>query len=183
MRKGLQAILESNSRIAVISEVTTYEDLKNQCSAPSFDLVIAHQQLIKDITILPKGHFVLLLTHPDKAILLAARDHNACGYISANVSPEVLLSILNLSPEEVLIDPALGVWVLNCISSDTSSVVKPESLTPREKEVLELRNHDLSNSVIADHLSISVNTVKTHVAHISSKRGTKLRTKKSVQKQ
>jgi len=44
-----------------------------------------------------------------------------------------------------------------------------ESLTPREKEVGRLIERGLTNQKIAEHLSISVQTVQTHVAHILKK--------------
>lgn len=118
VREGLRAILKDDAKVAAISKVATCEDLKNQCTSPVLDLVIVHQELIEDIKILPKGHFVLLLTHLDKDMLLAAHKHDAHGYISTNVTPNVLLSILNLSQEEALIDPALTKWILSCISSE-----------------------------------------------------------------
>src|SRR5215216_1807387 len=47
----------------------------------------------------------------------------------------------------------------------------PESLTPREIEVLELIAEGLPNKAIADRLGISDQTVKFHVASISGKLG------------
>lgn len=44
-------------------------------------------------------------------------------------------------------------------------------LTAREDEVLSLMNRDLSNKQIAEQLGISVNTVKTHLAHAFAKQG------------
>ncbi|MFC0473675.1 response regulator [Halalkalibacter kiskunsagensis] len=44
-----------------------------------------------------------------------------------------------------------------------------ESLTPREKEVLELVGEGRSNQEIADTLFIGIKTVKTHVSHILQK--------------
>jgi DNA-binding NarL/FixJ family response regulator len=51
-----------------------------------------------------------------------------------------------------------------------------EALTPREREVLELLAHGLSNRQIADALAISEHTAKFHVASISAKLGASSRT-------
>lgn len=46
---------------------------------------------------------------------------------------------------------------------------KWQSLTPREKDVARLIQRGFTNAQIAKRLSLSVETVKTHVAHILSK--------------
>ena len=52
----------------------------------------------------------------------------------------------------------------------------PESLTPREREVLDLLAHGLTNRQIADRLGISEHTAKFHVAAVSAKLGAASRT-------
>jgi len=52
-------------------------------------------------------------------------------------------------------------------AADTADV----DLTPRQLEVLRLVTQGLRNSEIADHLTISEQTVKTHVAHLLEKLG------------
>jgi DNA-binding NarL/FixJ family response regulator len=51
-----------------------------------------------------------------------------------------------------------------------------EPLTPREREVLELLAHGLSNRQIAERLGISEHTAKFHVAAVSAKLGASSRT-------
>ena len=51
-----------------------------------------------------------------------------------------------------------------------------EALTPREREVLELLAHGLSNRRIADALAISEHTAKFHVAAVCAKLGAASRT-------
>ena len=45
------------------------------------------------------------------------------------------------------------------------------SLTPREREVLQLMAEGLSNQGIADRLQLTMNTIGTHVQHVFSKLG------------
>jgi DNA-binding NarL/FixJ family response regulator len=54
--------------------------------------------------------------------------------------------------------------------------VSDESLTTREREVLELVSQGLSNKLIARRLQISEHTVKFHISSISSKLGASSRT-------
>ena len=51
-----------------------------------------------------------------------------------------------------------------------------EPLTPREREVLDLLAHGLSNRQIAERLGISEHTAKFHVAAVSGKLGAASRT-------
>ncbi len=51
-----------------------------------------------------------------------------------------------------------------------------ESLTPREREVLELVSQGLSNKLIARRLQISEHTVKFHISSITGKLGASSRT-------
>ncbi len=44
-----------------------------------------------------------------------------------------------------------------------------ERLTGREREVLELLGHGLSNAEMAEHMGIGVKTVKTHVSNVLAK--------------
>jgi DNA-binding NarL/FixJ family response regulator len=53
---------------------------------------------------------------------------------------------------------------------------RTEPLTPREREVLELLGHGLSNRQIAERLDISEHTAKFHVASVSGKLGASSRT-------
>jgi DNA-binding NarL/FixJ family response regulator len=52
----------------------------------------------------------------------------------------------------------------------------PESLTPRERDVLELLAEGLPNKAIATRLGVSDQTVKFHVAALSGKLGAANRT-------
>jgi DNA-binding NarL/FixJ family response regulator len=52
----------------------------------------------------------------------------------------------------------------------------PDTLTPREIEVLELVAQGLPNKAIADRMAISDQTVKFHIASIAGKLGAANRT-------
>src|SRR5688572_19755934 len=61
-------------------------------------------------------------------------------------------------------------------NADDDDGPPPESLTPREVEVLELVAEGLPNKAIAGRLGISDQTVKFHVASIAGKLGAANRT-------
>jgi DNA-binding CsgD family transcriptional regulator len=59
---------------------------------------------------------------------------------------------------------------------DVTDDSSPETLTPREFEVLELVAEGLPNKAIAERIGISDQTVKFHIASISGKLGAANRT-------
>lgn len=76
-------------------------------------------------------------------------------------------------PNPVLQALYLSVLRLVVTGGRPASAAAPPAagLTVREDEVLSLMNRDMSNKQIAEHLGISVNTVKTHLAHAAAKQG------------
>ena len=58
-------------------------------------------------------------------------------------------------------------------ASNLGSLIEP--LTPREREVLQLLLEGASNREIAQHLVLSVNTVKKHVLNLCGKLGVQSR--------
>ena len=57
----------------------------------------------------------------------------------------------------------------SALSTQQSAIVEP--LSERELEVLKLLGTELSGPEIADRLSVSLNTVRTHTKNIYSKLG------------
>lgn len=59
--------------------------------------------------------------------------------------------------------------VINAVSPHYEQIIEADPLTARELEVLELIVAGYDNATIAEHLTISVGTVKTHVRNILNK--------------
>ena len=62
------------------------------------------------------------------------------------------------------------------VARPTAASPLPESLTPREREVLELLAAGAQNGEIAARLYVTLDTVKKHVGHIFGKLGVGNRT-------
>lgn len=170
LRRGLRTIFAEDLGMACVQEVTNSEELKEQLGTyPAF--VVIHQSLVMEMQVLPRHHFIILTSEPDKYMLLEAYARGACGYLLESVSTELLRITLHLSKGECLVDPALASWMLNSFSIDAQSLITNTLLTPREQQICDLRSSGLSNREIAERLCITVNTVKSHISHIARKCG------------
>lgn len=104
-------------------------------------------------------------------MLLAGAD----GYVLKNAGADVLLSALDFAASgEVYINKEISDILLKGFRFNQSPEAKrikaiKEDLTQREKEILLLVVKGYSNQQIADELSISIPTVKTHRSNILSK--------------
>jgi DNA-binding NarL/FixJ family response regulator len=65
--------------------------------------------------------------------------------------------------------PEIARKVIGQFSSQATTAAQVESLSDREKEVLELVMHGLGNKAIADRLGVTVAAVKWHLQHIYEK--------------
>lgn len=97
------------------------------------------------------------------------------GYVLKNAGADELVKALEFAEGgEVYINKEIADILLKGIRFNQSPAVKRikairEDLTQREKEILELVVRGFSNQQIADHLFISIPTVKTHRSNILAK--------------
>ena len=64
-RELLRTIYSASPLVSHIDEAATREELCDTLEHTSPDFVVVHQSLITDISLLPRGHFVILATNLD----------------------------------------------------------------------------------------------------------------------
>ncbi|WP_433512657.1 response regulator [Nonomuraea sp. CA-143628] len=122
-----------------------------------------------------EGTRVLILTTYDlDHYVYAALAAGASGFLLKDVSPEHLVAAVRLVRSgDALLAPTITRRLVERFARRDEA--KPAlhrdlaELTPRELEVLRLLATGLSNAELADRLTLSVATVKTHVASVLSK--------------
>jgi DNA-binding NarL/FixJ family response regulator len=124
----------------------------------------------------------------DTAILLLTEDadyealsERVNGLLSKDEPPVALgIAIRQVARGEQYLSPAIAVAILqkrktkSALTESQKSVI--QSLTDREREILDLLAQGLSNKLIAARLYLSVRTVEGHLANIYSRLGVHSRT-------
>jgi DNA-binding NarL/FixJ family response regulator len=169
LRAGLQAVLIGDKDVIQLHEAATNEELSTQLCSKSFDMVVVNQSLITDISMLPRGRFVILTAVLDRAVFQRARKHGARGYLLESISADLLRIALCLKEECFLIDPAIAASILESFSPGLPFPIQDHLLSPREKEIVGLLRGGMDRKRIAQTLYISETTLKTHIKNIKRK--------------
>jgi two-component system, NarL family, nitrate/nitrite response regulator NarL len=116
----------------------------------------------------------LILTMSDsEADLAAALRAGVRGYLLKDMEPEEVIGAIERAARgEITFAPAMTVKLAQLLQAGASGNQRKsllDSLTEREREILEHLARGESNKTIARALDISHDTVKLHVRHILSK--------------
>ncbi|MFF5250232.1 response regulator [Streptosporangium sp. NPDC000095] len=117
---------------------------------------------------------VILTTYDLDHYVYAALTAGASGFLLKDVSPEHLVAAVRLVRSgDALLAPTITRRLIERFAPRDEAKADLHrdlsELTPRELEVLRLLATGLSNAELADRLTLSATTVKTHVARILSK--------------
>jgi DNA-binding NarL/FixJ family response regulator len=169
LRIGLLAIFEKDERVSYTYEVTNEEDLYTHLSRHQLDLLVIDQSLVTEVTLFPRHKFVILAEKPSIEHLKATFRHDGRGYLSTNVSAELLCTMLSPAENSFLIEPTLVPWILEQIFGPEEMFLQEDLLTPREKEIVLLLREGNNYPTIAKKLGIAETTLRTHMKNISKK--------------
>ncbi|HEU4897626.1 MAG TPA: response regulator transcription factor [Actinomycetota bacterium] len=142
---------------------------------PHLDGLEATRQLGSDQT-LGATRLLILTTFDLDAYVYEALRAGASGFLLKDAPPEQLVEAIRIVARgDALLAPSITRRLIERFLRQpvlATAGSKPlHQLTTREREVLELIAHGLSNSEIAARLYLTEATVKTHVAHIYRKLG------------
>jgi len=131
---------------------------------------------------LPATRVLLLTTYETPDYLLEGLRAGADGYLLKGATKEELLGAVRaVLHGRRVVQPDLAASVLGRVACEAEQ--PPESaigLTERQREVLRLMAAGRSNPEIARELTVSLNTVKTHVVHVLAPLGVEDRTQAAV---
>jgi DNA-binding NarL/FixJ family response regulator len=181
VRRGIRAYLEALDEIEVVAEAADGEE-----ALGTLDSMAAHREL-PDVVLLdlvmprmdgvtataritggyPAMRVVVLTSFGEMERVHAALASGAAGYLLKTAGPaEVAAAIEAAARDETFLDPAVARRL-------TREMVSPPTglgaLTERERDVLILVAGGRSNREIAEELTISERTARTHVSNVLRK--------------
>jgi two-component system, NarL family, response regulator LiaR len=181
VREGLIALLEDEDDIEIVGEAVDGEQVVAMYETLQPDLVLMDLQMplvdgaeatrrIRQHA--PHAHILVLTTYATDEFIFKALRAGAQGYLLKDTSADDLLDAIRaVAANQTLLAPAVAARVVAGVSSGG-----PDTLTPRELDVLQLMGQGRSNNEIALALSIAPRTTKVHVQNILSKLGATNRT-------
>jgi two-component system, NarL family, response regulator NreC len=183
VRRGMQALLERERDFSIVGvtadgleTVRLAEQLKPDVLV--LDLMMPVLSGLETLRILressPRTRIVILSMHSSSAFIAQALRNGAIGYVLKDSTEENLVRAVReaAAGRRFLSPPVTEIAVNAYIAQSKAGAFDPhETLTPRQREVLQLAAEGKTNAQIAARLNISVRTVENHRATLMQRLG------------
>ncbi len=120
----------------------------------------------------PQTHVIVFTMHKNPAYVYEAMHAGARGYVLKSASKEELIGAVRaVAGGGGFLQPEVAGPILRRLASDAKVDAQRANLTLREIQILEYVSEGQSNREIGKRLSISEETVKSHLKHLYEKLG------------
>ena len=190
VRTGLRMILDAQPDIDVVGEAANGRDAVDlarrlrpevclfDIRMPEMDGIEATRRLAGPDVDDPLAVIVITTFDLDDYVHRALKA-GARGFLLKDAGPELLAQAVHAAARgDALIAPSITARLLSTFADFPSSTVPTQPIDPltdREEQVLVTVARGRTNAEIADDLSISLSTVKTHLASLMTKLGARNR--------
>jgi DNA-binding NarL/FixJ family response regulator len=178
-RRGMRALIESRASWRVVAEAADGNTALREIEAHTPDVAIIDLALpgLHGLEVLreatrrsPRTTNIVLSMYGDEALVTKAFHNGAHAYVLKGARADDLL--------DAIAETSAGRRYLSATLRHVNLDARPEapadrfeSLTPREREVLQLTAEGLTSTGIADRLFISPRTVEKHRENLMAKLG------------
>ncbi len=183
VRRGMQALLESEQDFSIVGvasdgleAVELTERLKPDVLV--LDLMMPGLSGLEALRILrersPRTRIVILSMYSSTAFVAQALQNGAVGYVLKECTEENLVRAVREAAvgRRFLSPPVTEIAIDDYIEQSKTGPFDPhETLTPRQREVLQLAAEGKTNAEIAARLNISQRTVENHRATLMQRLG------------
>ena len=191
VRKGLRALLSAEKYgIEVIGEAGNGEEaiLKAEQLEPDvilMDLVMPGKTGLEAIVeikqILPRARILVLTSFADDSNVTKAIRAGAYGFLLKDTSPDELVqTIRSVYADKLTLPQELTHILLGGKAAEEEPDSMQQDLTPRELDVLQCIAQGMSNKQVAQKLSVSTTTVRSHVSSMIRKLNMENRTQLAI---
>jgi DNA-binding NarL/FixJ family response regulator len=179
LRQGFETLLNQIGEFQCVCTCETVAEAIRKIPKAHPDVVLMDIQLpdksgiectakIKEL--LPSVQIIVVTVYEDSDRIFQALQAGACGYLLKRSAPERIVAAIREAQEGgVPMTPEIARKVIGQFRSKATVSTQVETLTAREKEVLELVMQGLENQEIADRMSVSIATIRFHLQHIYEK--------------
>ena len=179
VREGIKSVLQQIEDIEVVGEAENGVVAVERARAlepdvvlmdlvmPEMDGVEAARRIKAEVQ---HARVLALTSFSSDDLVFPALKAGAVGYLLKDAdSKDLILSIRQAHRGKSSLHPTIARKVLDGFCETQHPRARPESLTEREREVLQHLTGGLTNQQIANELSVTDATVRTHVSNILAK--------------
>ncbi|UHA73802.1 response regulator [Paenibacillus sp. 481] len=189
--RGLQFFLNMQSTIQVVGEATNGSEAIGKIEELRPDVVLMDLQMpgMNGIEAtrhirqqFPNTKVIMLTSFSEQDQVVPAIKAGANGYLLKDVQPDKLVeAIMGVMRGQAALHPSVtGQLMSHLVEKPADQEIRLDLLTARETEVLRFIALGRSNKEIAQEMTISEKTVKTHVSNLLSKLGMSARTQAAI---
>jgi two-component system, NarL family, nitrate/nitrite response regulator NarL len=179
-REGIRSVLEEDESFIIVGEAADGQEAFELCSELQPDLLLLdiHMPRLNGLEAVrkirgayPQIHVVMLTVSDDVKDLFTAIQFGAQGYLLKNMEPDDWIEYLHaLLGDDTEVSREIASRLLYRFrTGNMSDEPDPNSLTPREREILSWVATGETNKQIAHRLVIAENTVKNHIKNLLEK--------------
>jgi DNA-binding NarL/FixJ family response regulator len=190
IRESLSRIIDQNPGFRCVCAVSSAEEALEKIPASHPDVVLMDIHLpgmsgIECTALLKKSRadiqVIMLTVYEDSDRIFKALKAGASGYLLKRTDPaQLLTAIKEIKEGGAPMTSEIARKVVEAFQTQDESTPQAESLSKREREILEMLCAGFANKEIADKLSLSIETVRGHLKHIYDKLHVQSRTQAVV---
>jgi DNA-binding NarL/FixJ family response regulator len=178
-REGLETIVNLSSDFRCVCTCSTAEEALRVLPEHEPELVLMDVQLpnmsgVECVSrlreLMPSLKAIMVTVYEDPDRIFRALRAGASGYLLKRATPEEMLTAMReVQQGGGAMSSEIARKVISYFREQAKAATEVEALTEREREVLELVMHGLSNKEISDRLNVTMAAVRWHLKHIYQK--------------